>query len=759
MRHRSALRIVALLFGAHLFAADPGRTNPLFNGGDPWVIFDNGVYYYSASYCESGTICLKTSSTLTGLATAAWIGIWHAPATGPNSKEVWAPEIHKVDGKWFIYYAADDGNNNHHRIFVLQSASDDPLGRWVMAETGAPNGQLIESENRWAIDPDVFTAHDGKLYAVWSCTNYPDSRFPQATCLAEMKDALHVAGPTAQISTPVEPWETRTAAIQEGPVGFTRQGRTYITYSASASWTTNDYAVGLLTNADGRLLNPGSWWKTGPIFDHHGTAYGTGSVVFVQSPDGAETWNLYHGIDSLACNPSYNCRDIRMQKMLWASDGSPVLGYPLNPGVAVGIPSGEPGSTPVDSAQTWGDAFGDAAMGIGSAGAAAGDWIIGDDGSVRGMSFGTAWSRTFSRSNPNFTDYTFAVDAQLVETGTTSQFPKYGIYAAYSDAANYVSVWIDERNRVVATYGVIGGTVRDWANCAMPPSNGPSSINTLEVRKAGKIFAVFLNGVHLDGSCNDRTFDILNGQVGLVTEDTRAAYRNIRVIPTGPAFTTTSVVNSATYAHRAVAPGEIASIFGRGIGPVVPQTAAFSGNPPQLPSSLGGVQVLFDGTPAPLFYVSSDLINVQAPYELGSRTQTMILVSYNGKASNWVPVEVAAADPGVFAVVNYDDGQLNSASAPVAAGRVISLYGTGQGAVAPPVPTGTAAPLSPFSEVKDISVTAAEIPAKVLFAGLAPQFAGLVLINIEVPADTPSGRQLLAITIAGVNTAYPLFVK
>ncbi|MHB8733713.1 MAG: glycoside hydrolase family 43 protein, partial [Terriglobales bacterium] len=314
----------------------PAQTfvNPLINGGDPWVTRVNGTYYYSASGCGVATICVKSSKTLSGLASAPWVGVWNGPARGPNSGDVWAPELHFVQGGWYIYYAADAaGVNDSHRLFVLQADTANPQGSYSMGNTGAPNGQLTESNNYWAIDPDVFVGADSNLYIVWSCTNYVNSKFPQATCLARMSDPLHLNSNTVQISTPSQPWELRTAPIQEGPVGYTHNGRTYITYSASASWTDDDYAVGLLTNSDGNLLTPGSWSKQGPIFDHHGTAFGTGSVVFIPSLDGSEMWNLYHGIDALSCNPSYTCRDIRMQKMDWAADGAPLLGYPVNPGL------------------------------------------------------------------------------------------------------------------------------------------------------------------------------------------------------------------------------------------------------------------------------------------------------------------------------------------------------------------------------------------------------------------------------------------
>lgn len=316
-------------------------TNPLFKGGDPWVTRVDGLYYYSASHCGVADICIKRSRSLSGLARAPWIGVWNHDGNGaPNARDIWAPELHHLDGRWYIYYAAADGDNNHHRLYVLQA--DRPEGPYAEAATGLPHGRLAESSGHWAIDPDVFTAADGRLYLTWSCTDYPDSRFPQRICLARMRDPLHVDGATVALSTPERPWETRGKPIQEGPVGYTRDGRSYITYSASASWIPDDYAVGLLTLARGsEPLDASAWRKSGPIFDHHGTVYGPGSVVFVPSPDGRQWWNVYHAIERLDCRPAYRCRDIRMQPMHFDAEGAPVLGVPVDAGVALPLPSGD----------------------------------------------------------------------------------------------------------------------------------------------------------------------------------------------------------------------------------------------------------------------------------------------------------------------------------------------------------------------------------------------------------------------------------
>src|SRR6185312_2310589 len=144
--------------------------------------------------------------------------------------------------------AADNGDNDNHRLFVLQASSSNPLGSYVEGSTGLPHGQLRENGGVWAIDPNVFTAADGKLYVTFSCTHQANSNFPQNICLAAMRDALTIVGATVYISAPDRYWETRTQPIEERPVGYTRNGNTYITYSSSASWVAADYAVGVLTN-------------------------------------------------------------------------------------------------------------------------------------------------------------------------------------------------------------------------------------------------------------------------------------------------------------------------------------------------------------------------------------------------------------------------------------------------------------------------------------------------------------------------------
>jgi GH43 family beta-xylosidase len=508
-------------------------TNPVAtNRSDPYIIRSAGKYYLtSTDGCTGGYLCVWESATLTGLGSATPYPVWKIPGCpAVNCAQVWAPEIHEIGGQFYIYYTADDGPDSNHRMFVLQSTTGTPTGGYTEANTGHPHGQLTESSNLWAIDPNVFTGADGRLYATWS--GWPTSGGGQQNIyLAPMSDPLHISGARVQISAPSRPWETVAARVNEGPVGFVHGGQTFISYSGSACWDPS-YAVGLLTSASGNLLDPAGWVKTGPIFKYHSGVPATASFVPVQSIDGTEDWFLVHS-NTNACDPG---RVLRAQRLYWDTDGTPVLGYPVGDGVPLAPPSGELGSTgtPNPFQQGWGNAFGDAAEGDTAAGPRTGAWSVVSGTEAQLGSFGgTQWTQLFRAANPNFETYTVGVDLQWTATGTTSQYPKYGIYASYDDRNNYVAVFIDIKYQVLATYAVVQGTAAGWQNAPLPAGFTANAYHRLSVRKTGGTYAFSLDGVVLQNRTFSGTFPVLlNGQVGLVTEDTEANYRNLAVTNT-----------------------------------------------------------------------------------------------------------------------------------------------------------------------------------------------------------------------------------
>jgi len=216
----------------------------------------------------------------------------------------------------------------------------------------------------------------------------------------------------------------------------------------------------------------------------------------------------------------------------------------------------------------------------------------------------------------------------------------------------------------------------------------------------------------------------------------------------GPVLTGDGVVNAASYAHG-VAPGEIVTLYGINLGPStgVPN-AGYDPITSALPTTLGEVSVSFDSRAASLFYVRSDQINVQVPYEVAGRSATSIVVSYRGAPSAAVSVPVADASPGIFAyngrvlVLNAITGAVVDAAHPISRGGWVTIYGTGSGLVDPPVATGKPAPLTPLSRARGVSVSIGGRFTTVDFAGMAPGLVGLLQINLQIPPDVPTGTDV-----------------
>ena len=213
-----------------------------------------------------------------------------------------------------------------------------------------------------------------------------------------------------------------------------------------------------------------------------------------------------------------------------------------------------------------------------------------------------------------------------------------------------------------------------------------------------------------------------------------------------------ALVDAATLQPGPVAPGSLISIFGSNFAAT---TLSATGWP--LPKSLAGLALSIDGIPCPLLYVSPDQINAQLPFEAqpGSATAMLQLPQMPPAA---IALTVAAAAPGIFTngqdqpAVQDADGSPNGPGNPALAGSLISVYLTGQGAVAPHVASGMPAPASPLARaVFPVTAALGGRPAEIIFAGLSPGSVGLFQVNLRVPA-IESGAQRLVVTVGGVSS-------
>lgn len=217
-----------------------------------------------------------------------------------------------------------------------------------------------------------------------------------------------------------------------------------------------------------------------------------------------------------------------------------------------------------------------------------------------------------------------------------------------------------------------------------------------------------------------------------------------------------AVVNSASYAIGAIAPGEVISLGGTAIGPSTGLSAQLTANGQSIVNNLGGVQVLFDNKyAAALTYVAAGQINAIVPYEVGGQTSTQITVSYQGTSSNAFTAQVQPAAPAIFtldftgagqgAILNQDYS-LNGKSYPAPRGSTVMIFCTGTGPTSPASTDGaiTAATLPlPALLLQPISVTIGGISAQVTYSGPAPgAVAGLTQINAVVPSNAVTGSNV-----------------
>jgi uncharacterized protein (TIGR03437 family) len=210
-----------------------------------------------------------------------------------------------------------------------------------------------------------------------------------------------------------------------------------------------------------------------------------------------------------------------------------------------------------------------------------------------------------------------------------------------------------------------------------------------------------------------------------------------------------TATNAASLLQGPVAPGELVSLFGEGLGPASGAAGAFDAAG-SLPLALAGVEVRFDGEPAPVLYAQAKQVNVQTPYRVFGRSSTHAQVFYLGALAGVADLAVADAAPAFFAVATNQDGTLNTASAPVARGEIVVLYATGEGLTDGANLTGKAATF-PYAKPKlPVRVTVGGgALAEILYAGCAPGWAGLMQVNARLPGGLATGAQPVKLTIGG----------
>ncbi|WP_200410944.1 family 43 glycosylhydrolase [Virgibacillus salexigens] len=293
---------------------------------DPYIYLNHdGYYYFTGSHPLYDRIVLRRAKKIEDLPKVKEATVWEKHQSGIMSEHIWAPEIHYINGRWYIYFAAGDKDDVWAiRPYVLENTSTNPLeGKWV------EKGQINTEFQSFSLDATTFE-HQGIRYLVWAQKVNNDTI--SNLYIAKMENPWTITGEQVLLATPDYSWEQAGFEVNEGPAVLKRNGRIFIAYSASA--TDDRYAIGLLTaDETSNLLDEKAWTKTAkPVFisNKKQKQYGPGHNSFTTDETGDDLL-VYHArpYKQISGNPLYDHnRHARVQPLLWKSDGTPYFGVP-----------------------------------------------------------------------------------------------------------------------------------------------------------------------------------------------------------------------------------------------------------------------------------------------------------------------------------------------------------------------------------------------------------------------------------------------
>lgn len=303
----------------------------IWQRADPYVYRHvDGSYYFTASVPAYDGIVLRHARSLGGLACAAETLVWKCHSHGIMSKHIWAPELHWLDGKWYIYFAAGEKWDKWKiRPYVLECKDEDPLaGSWK--ELGKMQCARDDrfSFRAFSLDATVFE-NKGERYYVWA-EKVGVGKQISNLYIAQMESPCRLKTVQVLLTTPDYDWERVGFWVNEGPAVLKRYGKIFLTYSASETGAA--YCMGMLTaDEDSDLLDPRSWRKERyPVLascEEKGI-YGPGHNSFTTDENGNDVM-VYHARTEkeIKGNPLYNPnRHVMLMKVDW-KDERPVFSF------------------------------------------------------------------------------------------------------------------------------------------------------------------------------------------------------------------------------------------------------------------------------------------------------------------------------------------------------------------------------------------------------------------------------------------------
>ena len=310
---------------------------------DPYVYrHTDGTYYFTASVPAYDGIYLRKSDTLLGLKDAKEVEVWHKHDEGIMSIHIWAPEIHYLDGAWYIYYAGGDKDDIWAlRPYVLECQGQDPMrvlrctdpdpmtGKWE--ELGKMN-RAPEDEfsfEQFSLDATVFE-NKGEYFYIWAEKTGVGKQISNLY-IAQMESPYQLKTVQVLLTTPDYDWERHGFWVNEGPAVLKKDGKIFITFSASDTGV--NYCIGMLSadeNSD--LLDPKSWEKERyPVLqsDWDLGIYGPGHNSFTKDENGEDVMVFHARTETeIVGDPLYNPnRHAFLCRVKWDEKGKPMFNF------------------------------------------------------------------------------------------------------------------------------------------------------------------------------------------------------------------------------------------------------------------------------------------------------------------------------------------------------------------------------------------------------------------------------------------------
>lgn len=299
---------------------------------DPYIYrHTDGKYYFTASVPEYDRIALRCAEHITDLPDAEEKTIWKKHESGEMSRHIWAPELHYLKGKWYIYFAAGERDDRWKiRPFVLECTGNDPMkDEWIECGKIQRSDDDIYSFEAFSLDATIFE-NKGELYYVWAEKVSVGIQISNLY-IARMETPTKMATAQVLLTTPDYDWERVDIWVNEGPAVLKHNGRIFLTYSASA--TGECYCMGMLSiDENDDMLDPKAWKKERyPVLrsDREKGFYGPGHNSFTYLEDGTPIC-VYHArtYKDIVGDPLYDPnRHTMLMKVVFDGKGYPVFDY------------------------------------------------------------------------------------------------------------------------------------------------------------------------------------------------------------------------------------------------------------------------------------------------------------------------------------------------------------------------------------------------------------------------------------------------